>query len=63
MSSRQLVRVLGRDGYLRQYAIDHGLNPYQPVDEQPDHRRSLTDTSAGQAVWSGTSAPNASPIG
>lgn len=24
------IRVLGRDGYLRQYAIDHGLNPYQP---------------------------------
>jgi hypothetical protein len=22
--------VLGREGYLRQYAIDHGLNPYQP---------------------------------
>jgi regulator of protease activity HflC (stomatin/prohibitin superfamily) len=24
------IKVLGRDGYLRQYAIDHGLNPYQP---------------------------------
>lgn len=24
------VRVLGRDGYLQQYAIDHGINPYQP---------------------------------
>ena len=26
----QRIRVLGRDGYLRQYAIDKGLNPYQP---------------------------------
>ena len=24
------VKVLGRDGYLEQYAIDHGINPYQP---------------------------------
>ena len=24
------IKVLGRDGYLRQYAVDHGLNPYQP---------------------------------
>ena len=24
------IKVLGRDGYLKQYAIDHGLNPYQP---------------------------------
>ncbi len=24
------IKVLGRDGYLRQYAIDKGLNPYQP---------------------------------
>ena len=24
------IRVLGKDGYLKQYAIDHGLNPYQP---------------------------------
>jgi hypothetical protein len=24
------IKVLGREGYLRQYAIDHGLNPYQP---------------------------------
>jgi hypothetical protein len=24
------VRVLGRDGYLQQYAIDHGINPFQP---------------------------------
>lgn len=24
------IRVLGTNGYLRQYAIDHGLNPYQP---------------------------------
>lgn len=26
----QRIKVLGRDGYLRQYAIDKGLNPYQP---------------------------------
>lgn len=25
------IAVLGRDGYLKQYAIDHGLNPYQPT--------------------------------
>lgn len=25
------IKVLGRDGYLRQYAIDKGLNPYQPT--------------------------------
>lgn len=25
------VKVLGKDGYLRQYAIDHGLNPFQPT--------------------------------
>jgi regulator of protease activity HflC (stomatin/prohibitin superfamily) len=25
------IKVLGKDGYLRQYAIDHGLNPYQPT--------------------------------
>jgi hypothetical protein len=25
------IRVLGREGYLKQYAIDHGLNPYQPT--------------------------------
>ena len=24
------IKVIGREGYLRQYAIDHGLNPYQP---------------------------------
>ena len=24
------IKVLGRDGYLKQYALDHGLNPYQP---------------------------------
>jgi hypothetical protein len=24
------VKVLGREGYLQQYAIDHGLNPFQP---------------------------------
>jgi regulator of protease activity HflC (stomatin/prohibitin superfamily) len=24
------VRVLGREGYLQQYAIDHGINPFQP---------------------------------
>ncbi len=24
------VEVLGRDGYLQQYAIDQGLNPFQP---------------------------------
>lgn len=24
------IKVLGREGYLKQYAIDHGLNPYQP---------------------------------
>lgn len=24
------IKVLGRDGYLKQYAIDKGLNPYQP---------------------------------
>jgi regulator of protease activity HflC (stomatin/prohibitin superfamily) len=24
------VDVLGREGYLQQYAIDHGLNPFQP---------------------------------
>jgi hypothetical protein len=24
------VKVLGRQGYLQQYAIDHGINPYQP---------------------------------
>ena len=24
------IKVLGREGYLRQYAIDKGLNPYQP---------------------------------
>ncbi|MGA9746246.1 MAG: SPFH domain-containing protein [Nocardioides sp.] len=24
------IKVLGRDGYLKQYSIDHGLNPYQP---------------------------------
>ncbi|HSE71947.1 MAG TPA: SPFH domain-containing protein [Nocardioidaceae bacterium] len=24
------VKVLGRDGYLQQYAIDHGINPFQP---------------------------------
>jgi len=24
------VKVLGRDGYLEQYALDHGINPYQP---------------------------------
>ena len=24
------IKVLGREGYLRQYAIDHGLNPFQP---------------------------------
>lgn len=35
------VRVLGRDGYLQQYAIDHGINPFQPsggsliVDQKP----------------------------
>jgi hypothetical protein len=23
--------VLGREGYLKQYAIDHDLNPYQPT--------------------------------
>lgn len=27
---QQRINVLGRDGYLRQYAIDKGLNPYQP---------------------------------
>lgn len=25
------IAVLGREGYLKQYAIDHGLNPYQPT--------------------------------
>lgn len=25
------IKVLGRDGYLKQYAIDKGLNPYQPT--------------------------------
>ena len=25
------INVLGREGYLKQYAIDHGLNPYQPT--------------------------------
>jgi hypothetical protein len=25
------IKVLGREGYLKQYAIDHGLNPYQPT--------------------------------
>jgi regulator of protease activity HflC (stomatin/prohibitin superfamily) len=25
------IRVLGREGYLKQYAIDHDLNPYQPT--------------------------------
>ena len=25
------VKVLGRDGYLEQYALDHGINPYQPT--------------------------------
>lgn len=25
------IKVLGRDGYLKQYAIDRGLNPYQPT--------------------------------
>ncbi len=24
------IKVLGREGYLKQYAIDHGQNPYQP---------------------------------
>jgi hypothetical protein len=24
------IKVLGREGYLKQYSIDHGLNPYQP---------------------------------
>ena len=24
------VEVLGQQGFLQQYAIDHGLNPYQP---------------------------------
>jgi hypothetical protein len=24
------IKVLGRDGCLRQYALDLGLNPYQP---------------------------------
>jgi hypothetical protein len=24
------IKVLGQEGYLKQYAIDHGLNPYQP---------------------------------
>lgn len=24
------IKVLGRDGYLKQYAIDHGQNPFQP---------------------------------
>lgn len=28
---RERVKVLGVDGYLRQYAIDHGLNPFQPT--------------------------------
>lgn len=27
----QRVRVLGRDGYLQQYAIDKGINPFQPT--------------------------------
>ncbi|WP_110180713.1 SPFH domain-containing protein [Nocardioides solisilvae] len=27
---QERIKVLGRDGYLRQYAIDKGLNPYQP---------------------------------
>lgn len=26
----EIVKVLGRDGYLRRYAIDKGQNPYQP---------------------------------
>ncbi|MFP5253769.1 MAG: SPFH domain-containing protein [Actinomycetes bacterium] len=25
------IKVLGREGYLKQYAIDRGLNPYQPT--------------------------------
>lgn len=25
------IAVLGKEGYLMQYAIDHGLNPYQPT--------------------------------
>ena len=25
------IKVLGQEGYLKQYAIDHGLNPYQPT--------------------------------
>ncbi|WP_181312988.1 SPFH domain-containing protein [Nocardioides campestrisoli] len=28
---QERINVLGRDGYLRQYAIDKGLNPYQPT--------------------------------
>jgi hypothetical protein len=24
------IKVLGRDGYLKQYTVDHGMNPYQP---------------------------------
>ena len=31
------IKVLGRDGYLKQYAIDKGLNPYQPTHERADH--------------------------
>lgn len=23
--------MLGQEGYLKQYAIDHGRNPYQPT--------------------------------
>lgn len=26
----EIIKVLGRDGYLRRYAIDKGQNPYQP---------------------------------
>ena len=25
------IKVLGKDGYLKQYAIDHGQNPFQPT--------------------------------
>jgi hypothetical protein len=30
MKIQTRVDVLGREGYLQQYAIDHGLNPFQP---------------------------------